>query len=61
MFSVVSVCSKGVIVQGPRMFKLVHYEARTVGEPALGIRLKCLLADYFYNCMVQLERITLTI
>ena len=27
----------------PNIFKLVHYEARTVGKRAVDIRLKCLL------------------
>ena len=29
-------------------FKLVHYEARTVGKGAVGIRLKCLLVIYLH-------------
>ena len=44
-----SVYRVGVPARAPRvpppqdMFKLVHYEVRTVGKQAVGIRLKCLL------------------
>ena len=41
-----------ILVRLPNMFKLVHYEARTVGKPVVGIRLKCLLL-YLYDCSVK--------
>ena len=37
------------------MFKVVYYEAQTVGERAVGIRLKCLLVIVSFYMKQQLE------
>ena len=35
------------------MFKLIHYEARTVGERVAGIILECFLVNAVFNVKVM--------